>query len=29
VAFQQYRTIQGRPISMPAERVADRKVGAG
>ena len=27
VAFQQYRTIQGRPISMPADRVADRKVG--
>jgi transcriptional regulator with PAS, ATPase and Fis domain len=27
VAFQQYRTIQGRPISMPAESVA-RKVGA-
>jgi transcriptional regulator with PAS, ATPase and Fis domain len=27
VAFQQYRTIQGRPLSMPAESVA-RKVGA-
>ena len=27
VAFQQYRTIHGRPISMPAESVA-RKVGA-
>jgi len=28
VAFQQYRTIQGRPLSMPAESVAERKVGA-
>ena len=28
VAFQQYRTIQGRPISMTADTLRDRKVGA-
>jgi hypothetical protein len=27
VAFQQYRTIQGRPISMTADSLAERKVG--
>jgi hypothetical protein len=28
VAFQQYRTIQSRPISMTADSLAERKVGA-